>query len=345
MKDKTRACRLALCLGPCGTGTSLKETVPSLGTLRTLWTHRLAHGFWQRARDPEDLLAMAEQLIARLQRQGMRLVLATDDEYPHRLWQLDDAPPALYVQGSIPEGRAVALVGSRAAHREGTSSARGAAADLARRGVTVVSGGALGIDTAAHEGALEGGGRTVVLLGSGLDRPYPERNLDLFHRVTARGAVVSSFAPGTPPLRGCFPRRNRLIAALADVVVVVEAGSRSGALQTARWAERLDVPVLAGDTSPGGRRLLRQGAGVFSSAEDVLTVLSGGAPVLRAAEPCNEDQRVALDGLRGSPQAVDQLARQLSWSAARTALVLVGLQVVGLVRMEPGGRYSVDEKK
>lgn len=340
MTDISRARRFALCLGPCGTAASLEETTASPETIHQLWSHRLAFAFWQQSRDPDDLVSRAARLLARLRRQGMDLVLATDPHYPERLRRLSDAPSALHVRGRIPTGPAAAIVGSRAAYKQGISLARGAAADLARQGVTVVSGGALGIDAAAHEGALDGGGETVVLLGSGLDRPYPERNLGLFERVAVRGAVVSSFAPGTPPLRGCFPRRNRLIAALADVVIVVEAGARSGALQTAGWAERLQIPVLAGDTSPGGKRLLGQGAGIFQSAEDVLQVLSGAEPRRPRRGPADDDQRAALCCLKERPLSVDELSGRLDWTAARTALVLVGLQVSGMVRVEEGGRYS-----
>lgn len=339
MRDRSRACRLALGLGPCGDAASLEQTAPTPEALRELWPHRMAHAFWQRAHDPDDLLARARRLLRRLQRQGVTLVLATDSEYPRGLRRLEDAPAALFVRGAIPDGRAVAMVGSRAAYREGCERARAAAADLATAGLVVVSGGAIGVDAAAHQGALDGGGQTVVFLGSGLDRPYPERNLDLFSRVALHGAVVSSFAPGTPPLRGCFPRRNRLIAALADVVVVVEAGRRSGALQTARWAERLSIPVLAGDTSPGARRLLGQGAGLFHGADDVLGALRGEPPRRPLPSPTNRDQRAAL-GCLAAPRTVDQVAQQLGWSAARAALVLVGLQVEGLVSLESGGRYA-----
>ena len=342
MKDKTRACRLALCLGPCGAGASLKETEPTPDSLESLWPHRLAHAFWEQASAPHDLLRRAQRLLARMDREGTRVVLATDEDYPRRLWRLTDAPGVLFVKGRIPRGHAAAMVGSRAAYRAGMTLARAAAADLARRGVTIVSGGALGIDTAAHEGALDGGGRTVVFLGSGLDRPYPERNLDLFHRVAVQGAVVSSFAPGTPPLRGCFPRRNRLIAALSEVVVVVEAAARSGALQTARWAERLEVPVLAGNTSAGARRLLGRGAGLFESAEDVTRVLDGEEPRRQRNGPADEDQRALLERLEGDPLSVDELATALGWSAPRTAATLIRMEVQGLVRLGAGGRYSVD---
>ena len=340
MKDDPRACRLALGLGPCADAASLEQTDPTPQSLCQLWPRRLAHAFWQQASDPDDLLARSRLLLRSLKRQGARLVLATDAAYPRRLRRLQDAPAVLFLRGAIPDGPTVAMVGSRAAFREGCRRAREAAADLAQAGVAVVSGGAIGVDSAAHEGALDGGGQTVVFLGSGLDRPYPERNLELFSRVAGQGAVVSSFAPGTPPLRGCFPRRNRLIAALADVVVVVEAGRRSGALQTARWAERLGVPGLAGDTSPGARWLLGQGAGLFGGADDARRALRGEPPRHARPAPEGEDQRTAVDCLGERPLTVDQLARRLGWSAPRAALVLVGLQVAGLVSLEPGGRYA-----
>ena len=341
MKEQDRACALALCLGPCRSEAQLKEQKFNLEAVAAYWPHRRAHSLWDQARDPRELLLRAGQLLDRLEAQQVQVIFATEEHYPAGLRRLADAPSVLYVRGSIPVGPAVAMVGARAAYRAGTELAHTVASALAGQGITVVSGGAIGIDTASHQGALAGGGQTVSILGSALDRPYPQRNLALFRQLATHGAVVSSFAPGTPPHRGCFPRRNRLIAALADAVLVVQAGARSGALQTAGWARRLGLPILAGDSSPGGRQLLLQGAGLLSSAEDVLRLLAGEAPAPAPAQPLTEDQRVVLEQLGTRRLSADQVARKLGWGVARVAGVLVGMEVEGRVRLVAGGRYCV----
>ncbi len=178
--------------------------------------------------------------------------------------------------GQLDGVRTVAIVGARAATADAMNRAHALARHLAPRGVHVVSGGALGIDGAAHRGALAGGGATTVVLGTGIDVPYPARHASLFERVVeAGGALVSMFPRGAGPRRGCFVRRNRLIAALSDVVVVVEADLRSGSLSTARAAYELGKIVGACPGSPGCDRLLAAGAALIESVDDVELALDG----------------------------------------------------------------------
>ena len=186
--------------------------------------------------------------------------------YPRRLRDLTDPPEALHVLGAIPDGPSVALVGSREADRQGTAFASELAADLAGHGVTVVSGGARGIDQAAHWGAIEGGGATVVVLGCGLAVDYPKGSAELREAAAASGAVVTELEADVPPRPGNFPRRNRIVAALSDAIVVVQAAARSGALSTARLGRELGRPLLAVPGLPGAplsagtHGLLREGA-------------------------------------------------------------------------------------
>ena len=237
----------------------------------------------------------------------------------------------------------VAIVGTRAARLSSVERASRLAAGLVEGGVGILSGGALGVDTAAHEGALGGGGVTVAVLGSGLDRRYPERNAGLFDQVAARGAVVTSFAPGTPPLRPNFPRRNRVIAAWARTVVVVEAPLRSGALNTARQARELGTPVLAMPAGAGARALLQRGqAAEVSDAADVLATLRGEGPRPRLAHPEDPDQQQVLALLCGEHGglSVDGMASRLGWTAPRTAAALIRLELAGLAASQPGGLYT-----
>jgi DNA processing protein len=297
--------------------------------------------FTRCAGESSDPAARARSALATLADLGARAILAADEEYPHRLARIRCAPAVLFAVGELPLGTAVGIVGSRGASAKGIETARRLGRELAAAGLVVVSGGAIGIDAAAHEGALEAGGATVAILGGGLDRLYPERNLDLFARIPGRGgALVSPYAPGTPPARSCFPRRNRLIAAWSSALVVVEAGARSGALSTARWAHELAVPVLAVAGSVGTQRLLRLGALPAVSAEEVAAVARGEAPPGVGPEPAlDPDGRALLEELRPGPRTLGQLLTALGWSGQRTAAVLLRLELDGWVE-RTGGRYG-----
>lgn len=241
--------------------------------------------------------------------------------------------------GCIPPLQWVALVGSRAAKVKYVEATRELAAALGRAGWGVVSGGALGIDGAAHQGALGAGCPTVVLLGSGLDQLYPPRHRELFKQVSLRGALISPFPPGAPPRRAHFLQRNALIAGMARGVVVVEAQLRSGALNTARCARGMGIPVMALDSSPGARLLLQGGAGRVESVENILNVIAGGPG---AAPPALEDpdQRAVLEVLGGEERSLDQIAQGLGWRASRTAGALLRLELLGLVLPAADGRFT-----
>jgi len=219
----------------------------------------------------------AETLLERARRLG-----PSDAGYPPALRAVAADAPTLWVAGELPE-RCVTVVGTRRSDLGGLQAARELGRGLAAAGWAVVSGGAVGCDTAAHQGALEAGGRTVVVLGSGLLRPYPRENLELLLRAAGAGAVLSPFPPETEPLPALFHRRNRVLAALGAATVVVRAGKRSGALSTADHARRLGRPVLAvpGSTTcaaaEGSNLLLRGGCPVVLDASDVLRAIEGGA--------------------------------------------------------------------
>jgi DNA processing protein len=214
---------------------------------------------------------------------GARIVPLGSEGYPVLLASIPDAPLVLYWRGALPAGgAAVAVVGSRSPTAAGREFAHGLSADLAHQGITVVSGMARGIDTAAHEGALSAGGATIAVLGCGVDVLYPPEAGRLRDRILGAGAVVSEFPPGTQPLPRRFPARNRLISGMAMGVVVAEAPERSGALITARFALEQGREVMAGPGSPvfphteGSNRLLQEGATMVTGAADVLMALGWG---------------------------------------------------------------------
>ncbi len=248
------------------------------------------------------------------------------------------AAPPLHLYGRFPAGHPiVAVVGSRAASARGVERAGALAADLAARGAVVVSGGAVGIDAAAHAGA---GGRTVAVLASGLDRPYPSRNAALFADIVAAGgALASPFPEGTPVRRWQFLRRNEVIAALADAVVVVEARARSGALHTARAATRISKVVGACPGSPGTDALLGAGAAWIETGDDVLAALAGTPRRLERRAPEGGDEAVAWGALEG-PADADTVAARAGISVLRAARALAALELDGLATALPGGRWA-----
>jgi DNA processing protein len=305
-----------------------------------------------------DARSAIEHQRAAAERSGASLLTLEDPGYPPALKQIAFPPPFLLVRGTIvPEDAlAVAIVGSRRATAYGLRTAERLAGDLAARGVTVVSGLARGVDTAAHRGALDVRGRTLAVLGSGIDRVYPPENRGLARQVTGAGGAVSQFPMGTPPLPQHFPVRNRVIAGLTLGTVVVEAAERSGALITARLAAEMGREVYAvpgnvsSPVSQGTNDLLRDGASFARSWEDVVAEL---APVWRAAVkpgPAPVPAPAAVAGapeagggvlalLGDDPLAIDHVIEQSGLAAGAVAASLTELELRGLVRKLPGPRY------
>lgn len=285
--------------------------------------------------------------------------------WPDRLEHLGVPPSALWLRGALPsqEAPGVAIVGSRQASFGALRSARELARELAGCGITVISGMARGIDAEAHLGALEGGGPTIAVLGCGIDICYPREHLRLRDRIAALGCVISEDGGGEPPERWRFPRRNRLIAAFAEAVVVVEATASSGALSTARWAADLGREVLAmpgsirNPTSAGTNLLIRDGVRPFLVTADLFESvpalrrafsahlsldITGGseAEIERAGAGLEEDPtlRSVLDRLGSDPIHPDDLAAALGVAAGPLAAALTTLQVRGAIAEVCGGR-------
>ncbi|HEY7204042.1 MAG TPA: DNA-processing protein DprA [Methylomirabilota bacterium] len=289
----------------------------------------------------------------------VRALEREDAEYPALLRPVPTAPACLHVRGRLVAGDAlaVALVGSRRATPYGLSVAETMAADLAARGVTIVSGLARGVDSAAHRGALRVGGRTIAVLGSGIDSVYPPENRGLAAEIARQGALVSQFPSGTPPLPQNFPTRNAVIAGLSLAVVVIEAAERSGSLITARLAAELGREVLAvpgrvtAPESHGANRLIQDGAALALGWEDVVAALperwktcidtaARSAPAAAGpAEPDGEPNRTILSLLGEDPVDIDRVIERSGFGAARVSAALLDLELGGRVRQIEGKRF------
>jgi DNA processing protein len=297
-------------------------------------------GAWRDA--PAESRAWAARAAAALGRLGARALLASDSDYPSGLRDLPDPPPVLFVRGTLPEcRRTVAIVGSRAASPYGTACARRLGRDLGTLGLCVVSGLARGIDAAAHQGALEAGGSSIAVLPGGLDAVAPRHHQALAETLCERGGLASECPSGPPPARGVFVRRNRLIAALAAVTVVVEAAERSGALSTAAAARRLGRPLLAvpGDidrpTARGVHALIRTGARLCEGAGDVVAALPPtGEGGFETAE------MKLLAALEAGACAAEALAAAAGLGLDETLSSLLRLEWAGTVTARPGQRWA-----
>jgi DNA processing protein len=302
---------------------------------------------------PEPALRALRSGVARRQAQaesrrareaGLRIVGRDDCDYPRWLRRISDAPLVLYVRGTLrpDEGEtSVAIVGARRCTPAGLAWAHAVARDLAAVGATVVSGLARGTDTAAHQGALAAGGRTVAVLGSGLDRVYPPENVPLSRSLAERGALVSELPLGTGPRPEHFPRRNRLIAGWGRAVVVVEAADRSGALVTARLAGEEGRDVLAVPGHPGTRTaagtnaLIRDGAVLVRDASDVIEAM--GLQVVPQATPAAGGLLAVLT--RDAPRGVDEIQAQTGRPIQEVLAELATLEMEDKVRRLPGALY------
>ncbi|MCB2211412.1 DNA-processing protein DprA [bacterium] len=301
-----------------------------------------------------------EQQLERAEKLGVRVLLPDDDEYPELLRNIHNPPAALFVIGEkLPtDGRAVAIVGSRNATEAGVEISHQLGAGLAKAKVNVVSGMALGIDGAAHRGALQEGGQTVAVLGCGVDKVYPRQHTKLHGEISRRGTVVSELFLGAGPEARNFPMRNRIITGMSSAVVVVEAGAKSGSLITARYALEENRPLFAVPGHPlsrgheGVNWLLRSGAGFVRHAGDLLEDLAGPLQLDRFLA---DQESLALDDLpddlppeeRRIVEALDRvdgihadkLADTLNVDASRLGAMLLMLELKGLVQRLPGDRY------
>lgn len=299
-----------------------------------------------------DLIDLDGEL-RRIDQFGANIVTTDDSEYPALLRQIYDPPPVLYVRGTLrPEDAyAIAMVGTRQSTLYGRQTAERLARQLAASGVTVVSGGARGIDSASHEGALQSGGRTIAVLGTGLDIVYPAENVKLYQRIAEQGAVITQFPFGRKGDKQSFPIRNRIVAGMTQGTVVVEANRASGALITANFAAEYGRTVYAvpgrvdSPRSAGCHDLIKDGAQLCESAEDVLAEFAH----LQAIDP--EESELSLPTLSHPEQQIfnvltleemqqDEIIRRSELPAAQVSVALLQLEMKKLIQQHPGRLFT-----
>jgi DNA processing protein len=312
---------------------------------------------WAQSRPQPDLTAD----LRWLERRDCAFLPCNDARYPELLAAIADAPIGLYVRGDATalEEPQLAIVGSRNPTPGGRENAHRFAGELTRCGLTITSGLAIGVDAAGHRGALDAGGRTVAVCGTGLDATYPRANAALADEIAARGALASEFPPGSPPLRTNFPRRNRIISGLSAGVLVVEAAIRSGSLITARLAAEQGREVFAlpgsihNELARGCHQLIRQGAKLVETVADMLVEIraltgalqqpaaAGGAPVSRknSGAALDKEYEILLDALGFEPASVDSLIARSGLGADAVASMLLILELEGRIESYPGGLY------
>ncbi|MBI2487270.1 MAG: DNA-protecting protein DprA [Deltaproteobacteria bacterium] len=301
----------------------------------------------------------AEKEVSRIEKLGFKLILLTDSNYPKNLFTIYNPPPFIYVKGDIikDDDIAIAIVGTRVPDRYGRFVTEELAGELAARGISVVSGMARGIDSIAHDGALKRGGRTIAVLGSGLDVIYPQENKKLYERISNQGAVISELPIGTTPDSVNFPKRNRIISGLSLGVAVVQASDKSGSLITASFAleqnrEVFAVPGNIGSRlSRGTNRLIKQGAKLVESVDDILSEIEafsnlGGKRYLDESfssllSELSQDEREVYSMLKEKPLHIDEIIKLTGIDSARALSVLLSLELSGIIVQLPAKMFQL----
>jgi len=292
-----------------------------------------------------------EKVWEKIEKQGIDILTWQDESYPQRLKEIDQPPPVLYVRGEyLPDDLfAVAIVGTRRVTPYGRQITEELSSFLAANGMTVVSGLARGVDSVAHQSTLRAGGRTIAVLGSGVDKIYPPEHRALAGQIMERGALISDYAPGTPPDASNFPPRNRIISGLSLAVVVVEAGETSGALITAEFAAEQGREVFAvpgsilAPQSKGTNKLIQKGALPLLSVDDLMQALDltrvGEHKAARKAIPADETEACLMNVLGSEPLHVDEIRNQSELPIEKVSAALALMELKGMVRQVGGMNY------
>ena len=301
---------------------------------------------------PKETDSIVQEAHHSLEKLDGWIITFWDSSYPQLLRQIPDPPALLYGCGTLPEEPALAIVGTRHPTNVGRVFTEQLAEQIAATGTVVISGLARGIDTAAHRGVLNAGGKTVAVLGCGIDQVYPRENADLYQQITKKGALLSEYAPGTEPLPGHFPGRNRIISGLSKGTLVVEASRKSGSLITAEFALEQGREVMAvpggidHKTSYGPNLLIKQGAHPITEASEVLEILGMGkngakTQFLTKATDFNlpEPESSVLSKLDLNPRHSDELAGESGLTPMELSAILLQLELQEYAEKLPGGRY------
>jgi DNA processing protein len=292
-----------------------------------------------------------EKLWAKIEAQGIKILTWEDEGYPQRLKEIDQPPPVLYIRGDyLPDDVfAVAVVGTRRVTAYGRQITEELASFLAANGITVISGLARGVDGIAHQTSLKAGGRTIGVLGSGVDRIYPPEHRALAEKMMERGAIISDYAPGTPPDASNFPPRNRIVSGLSLAVVVIEAGETSGALITAEFAAEQGREVFAvpgsilAPQSKGTNKLIQKGALPLLSVDDLMQALDltrmGEHKAARKIIPSDETEARLMNVLGAEPLHVDEIRNRTELAIEKVSATLALMELKGMVRQVGGMNY------
>ena len=292
-----------------------------------------------------------DKLWEKIESQGIKILTWEDETYPQRLKEIDQPPPVLYIRGEyLPDDLfAVAIVGTRRVTAYGRQITEELTAYLASNGITVVSGLARGVDAIAHQTTLKAGGRTIGVLGSGVDKIYPPEHRGLAEKIIASGAILSDYAPGTPPDASNFPPRNRIISGLSLAVVVVEAGETSGALITAEFAAEQGREVFAvpgsilAPQSKGTNKLIQNGALPLLNVNDLMQALNltrmGDQKAARKVIPSDETEARLMNVLSEEPLHVDEIRNQTELPIEKVSATLALMELKGMVRQVGGMNY------
>ncbi len=283
---------------------------------------------------------------------GVRLLSFWDSGYPPLLRQIHDPPALLYLRGQLPANACFAIVGSRRATAAGLQLTHQLARDLTAHDICIVSGLARGVDSAAHQGALDGQGHTIAVLGCGIDKIYPPENGKLFHHILQHNAIISEYPPGTPPLAGHFPGRNRIISGLSQGVLIVEAAEGSGSLITGDFAldqgrDLFAVPgTVQNRTSKGPNRLIKEGAQLVTDSSDILQSLwpnrlsrKEQQVVDRFSEQLNGTTLKVYQQLNHEPLHIDEIGRKCGLTPMELSAILLDLELQGGVQVLPGNHF------
>lgn len=294
-----------------------------------------------------------QQLLSEYQSKNITILTWDDDDYPQRLRNISSSPPVLYLQGDLrSEDRwAVGVVGTRKVTQYGARVAEEICSTLARQGITIISGMARGVDTIAHRAALDVGGRTLAILGCGVDRIYPSENHALAHEIVKNGAMISDYAPGTPPDGSNFPPRNRIISGLSIATIIIEAGEKSGALITARYAveQGKDVFAVPGQIfaplNKGTNRLIQNGAHPLLRAQDVLDILDlkmiSNKNEIQTVLPGDAFEVTLYDALKYEPLHIDEIKNKVNLPISKVSSTLTMMELKGIVKQVGKMRYMV----
>lgn len=294
-----------------------------------------------------------EGYLRKLEEKGIKFVKAGDEDYPDKLLPFENKPEYLFYKGRLPDEEkvAVAMVGARACSNYGRNMAKNIARELSDNGVQIISGMARGIDTYSALGALEGKSPTFAVLGCGVDICYPTENIELYNNIIKNGGIISEYPPGVPPVAWHFPQRNRIISGLADKIVVVEAKENSGSLITVEWAleQGKDVMAVPGriseKLSSGCNRLIKSGAGIVTSAKDILeelkyVVFNGARGKKVEKKPLEKDLALLYSELSLQPKNIYELMNDTGLKYEELVNKLLKLQLMGFVEQPSESYYS-----